>query len=108
MSTAKKVEHISIDDYLRLEERGEDRHEYVNGAVYAMVGKTARHNMIASAISAALRDHLKSKPCTVFVSGVTVRVGDIFYYPDVMAVCEHVDPDSLYRKQAPVLRPDEA
>lgn len=103
MTMAKKVEYISVDDYLRLEERGEDRHEYVNGVVYAMVGGTARHNMIASAISSALREHLKDKPYTVFMSDMKVQVGDIFYYPDVMAVCEQVDPDSLYQTQPALL-----
>lgn len=46
---SKKVERISVDDYLRLEERGEERHEYVHGAIYAMVGGTARHNLIITA-----------------------------------------------------------
>ncbi len=62
MSTVKKVERISVDDYLRLEQRGEERHEYVNGVVHAMVGVTARHNIITSAISSALREHLKGTP----------------------------------------------
>ncbi len=102
MSTANKVKYISVDDYLRLEERGEERHEYVHGVVYAMVGGTARHNMITSAISSALREHLRGKPCTVFMSDMKVQVGDVFYYPDVMAVCTPVDPNSLYQTQ-PVL-----
>lgn len=102
MSIVKKLEYISVDDYLRLEERGENRHEYVKGVVYAMLGGTARHNMITSAISSALRERLKGTSCTVCMSDVKVQVGDIFYYPDVMAVCERVDPDSLYQTQ-PVL-----
>ena len=102
MGIVKKVERISIDDYLRLEERGEQRHEYVNGMIYAMVGGTARHNVIATAISSALREHLRGTPCTVFMSDMKVQVGDVFYYPDVMAVCEPVDPDSLFQTR-PVL-----
>jgi Uma2 family endonuclease len=102
MSTVKKVERISVDDYLRLEERGEERHEYVNGVVYAMVGGTARHNMITGTISSALREHLKGTPCTVFMSDMKVQVGEVFYYPDVMVVCEHIDLDSLFQTQ-PVL-----
>lgn len=102
MSIVKKVERISVDDYLRLEERGEQRHEYVNGVVYAMVGGTARHNMIATAISSALREHLRGTSCTVFMSDMKVQGGDVFYYPDVMVVCEPVDPNSLFQTQ-PVL-----
>ena len=102
MSIVKKLEPISVDDYLRQEEYSEVRHEYVQGVVYAMVGGTARHNMITSAISSELREHLKHTPCTVFMSDMKVQAGDIFYYPDVMAVCEYFDPDSLYQTQ-PVL-----
>lgn len=102
MSTAKKVEYIAVNDYLRLEERGEQRHEYVHGVIYAMVGGTARHNMITSAISSALREHLKGKPCAVFMADMKVQAGNVFYYPDVMAVCTPVEPSSLYQTQ-PVL-----
>jgi Uma2 family endonuclease len=31
-----------------------------------------------------------------------MQTGEIFYYPDVMVVCEAVDPDSAYQTQ-PVL-----
>ena len=102
MSIVIKVERISVDDYLRSEERGEERHEYVNGVIYAMVGGTARHNMINGTISSLLRAHLRGSPCTVFMSDMKVRAGDVFYYPDVMVVCEKVDPDSLYQTD-PVL-----
>ncbi len=102
MSTAKKGEPISVSDYLREEERGEQRHEYVNGVIYAMVGGTARHNMITGTILSALREHLKDTPCTVFMSDMKVQAGDVFYYPDVMAVCTPVEPNSLYQTQ-PVL-----
>lgn len=102
MGSIKKVEPISINDYLRLEERGEERHEYVHGAIYAMVGGTARHNLITTAITSALRAHLKDTPCTVFMSDMKVRVDDVFYYPDVMTVCTQVDPGSLFQTE-PVL-----
>ena len=102
MSTLTKLEPISIDDYLRQEERGEVRHEYVKGVVYAMVGGTARHNLITSAIASTLRSHLKGASCSVFMSDMKVQTDESFYYPDVMVVCSPVDPGSLYQTQ-PVL-----
>ncbi|MEE9494210.1 MAG: Uma2 family endonuclease [Gammaproteobacteria bacterium] len=102
MSTVQKVEPLSIKDYLALENRGEERHEYVNGSIYAMVGGTARHNQITSAISSALRTHLKGKSCTVFMSDMKVQAESVFYYPDVMVVCSPVDLDSLFQSE-PVL-----
>ena len=102
MSTVQKVEPLSIENYLASESRGEERHEYVNGTVFAMVGGTARHNQITSAIFSALRTHLKNKPCTVFMSDMKVQVDRVFYYPDVMVVCSPVDPESLFQTE-PVL-----
>ena len=102
MSIVTRLEPVSIDDYLCQEERGEIRHEYVKGVVYAMVGGTARHNLITSAIASALRLHLKGTPCNVFMSDMKVQTGESFYYPDVMVICKPVDPDSLYQTQ-PVL-----
>lgn len=102
MGTIQKVEPLSVENYLELEQRGEVRHEYVNGATYAMVGGTARHNQIASTIFSALRSHLKKKPCTVFISDMKVRVDNVFYYPDVMVVCSPVNPNSLFQTD-PVL-----
>lgn len=102
MGTVQKVEPLSIENYLELEQRGEVRHEYVNGATYAMVGGTARHNQIASTIFSALRSHLQKKPCTVFISDMKVRVDNVFYYPDVMVVCSPIKPNSLFQTE-PVL-----
>ena len=87
---------------MKAEERGEVRHEYVNGLIYAMVGGTARHNLITSTVTSTLKRHLKGKPCHVFMSDMKVRVDDTFYYPDVMVVCETIDMKSLYQT-APTL-----
>jgi Uma2 family endonuclease len=73
MSIVTKLEPISVDVYLHQEERGEIRYEYVKGVIYAMVGGTARHNLITSAIGSALREHLKGTPCTVFMSDMKVQ-----------------------------------
>jgi len=38
---------VSVDDYLLGEENSPVKHEYVDGAVFAMAGATAEHNEIA-------------------------------------------------------------
>lgn len=52
---------MSEQDYLALEARSPERHEYVDGNVYAMTGASLRHNVIAGNIFALLRAH-KSLP----------------------------------------------
>ena len=80
---------IALFDYLRREESGEVRHEYVGGEVHAMVGGTLRHNRIAQNITRLLTDRFEGTPCQVFMEGVKLHVqaADAVYYPDVLVYC---------------------
>jgi Uma2 family endonuclease len=70
MTVTEPVRRIAIDEYLAGEERSEVRHEYVDGAVYAMVGSTVGHNLIASRVHALLMAHLEGSPCRTFRSAM--------------------------------------
>ena len=87
---------LSPEDYLLGEDGAEQKHEYLNGVVYAMAGGTNRHARIGMNISAALWSRLRSKRCQPFNSDALIRVRqgeDLrFYYPDVSVVC---DPNAL-------------
>ncbi len=96
MRSNKVFSRLPIEGYLDLEERSESRHEFVDGVVVAMVGGTARHNQISTAITSLLRDHLKNKSNTVFMSDRKVSTEYSFYYPDVMVVCNPINPKSLF------------
>lgn len=100
MSVVKKLEKISIDDYLNSEELGDVRHEFVDGVIYAMVGASVRHNLITGALFSALRTHLRGSPCYVFQSDMKVRVEHAFYYPDLMVTCSGIDPAARYVSDA--------
>lgn len=78
------------------EELAEVRHEYVAGAVYAMVGTTLRHNQIAGNLFARLNTHLAGSGCRVYISDVKVRADEVFYYPDVVVTCESARPNAVY------------
>jgi Uma2 family endonuclease len=86
----EKLEYVSPDDYLRMEAQSPLRHEYVAGGVYAMTGATLRHNVIGGNLFSALRAHLKTSPCRVFMEGVKLHVArdNAYYYPDVMVSCD--------------------
>jgi Uma2 family endonuclease len=99
MATVRKVELLKVEDYLALEEKSDERHEYVDGHIYAMVGGTARHNAITLAVASSLREHLRGGSSRVFMSDMTLRTGSSFYYPDVMVVCAAVDPGSLFQTE---------
>jgi Uma2 family endonuclease len=69
-----------------------------------MVGARDSHNTIALNIAFRLRESLRGRGCSVFVSDVKVRVerADAYYYPDVFVTCDPRDADP-YVKHYPVL-----
>lgn len=87
MSTKAKINLLSEDDYIQGELHSDVRHEYMQGYVYAMVGTSKRHNLIAISILTALRTHLRASACKVYLSDVKVKIKDIFFYPDLQVSC---------------------
>jgi Uma2 family endonuclease len=102
MTAAKQK--LSIEEYLVQEERTQERHEYVAGEVFAMVGATPLHNQISLNLASALRTALKGRPCRVFMSDIKLQVSkaDAFYYPDVFVSCGDAAPgkDSRFASDA--------
>ena len=78
---------LSVEEYLEREKRSDVRHEFIEGYVYAMVGASRRHNLIALAIERLLHTALRGSSCRAFVSDLKVQVDDRFYYPDVVVSC---------------------
>lgn len=91
MSAARKLQPISVEDYLAGELVSQVKHEYVGGEVYAMAGATNAHNIIAGNVFASLHTGLRRKPCRPFNSDTKIRIRLQsrwrFYYPDVSVVC---------------------
>ena len=91
---------IRAEDYLEGEKQAEQRHEYVNGRVYAMVGASKRHNIISGNLYTALRQAARGGPCQVWMVDVKVHIrtaGDErFYYPDLVASCDAAEEAAYY------------
>ncbi|WP_051822620.1 Uma2 family endonuclease [Desulfonatronum thiodismutans] len=101
MGRPQPVETISIQEYLSGELESDLRHEYIDGAVYAMVGTSDRHGLIALNIATALRPHVRGTPCQLFMSDMKVRIQlqgkTIFYYPDLVLSCDPKDRQPYFR-----------
>jgi Uma2 family endonuclease len=83
--------YYSFEDYLAAERECTDaKHEYVAGQVFAMVGATFNHNLIAANLARKLGNQLESGPCTVLSSDMRLRVltADTCAYPDVVVLCD--------------------
>lgn len=91
MTAAKKLNLISVEDYLAGELVSPIKHEYLGGVVYAMAGGKNAHNIIATNITVAIGSRLRGRKCRPFNSDTKVRVRLPtqwrFYYPDCFVAC---------------------
>jgi len=55
MQKALYYDLVRVEDYLEGEEASELKHEFIDGAVYAVAGATIEHNLIALNIATSLR-----------------------------------------------------
>ncbi len=92
MSTVRINETVSVDEYLAGELVSQVKHEYVAGAVFAMVGAKNAHNRIAGNAFLAFGTRLKGRGCTPYNSDTKIRIrtkGHVrFYYPDMSVICQ--------------------
>ena len=80
-----------------MEEASPAKHEYVAGQFHALMGATARHNLIASNILAQLWTAARDEACRVYGSDMRLRIGDdAVYYPDIQVVCDPADAEQMY------------
>jgi len=105
MSLAISQIRHTVEEYLALERASEERHEYLDGQIYAMAGESPNHGDICINLIAELRTQLKGKPCRVWTKDTKVCSGPLplrpharkglFSYPDLVIVCgepQFVDP----------------
>jgi Uma2 family endonuclease len=98
--TAKKKKLMTVEEYLRFEERSKFKHEYMDGEVFRLhaplpkvvhrAGNHANRVFIVSNLCFFLRLALreKEKNCLVGATEMRVMLRDGCYaYPDVFAVC---------------------
>jgi Uma2 family endonuclease len=90
MSAVKKLDLISVEDYLAGEPVSPIKHEYLGGVVYAMAGARNAHNIIATSTLGSLHGRLRGKRCRPFNSDTKIRVRlpfhVRFYYPDASVI----------------------
>jgi Uma2 family endonuclease len=100
MARAIKGLLLTPEQYIQAEERGECRHEYAGGFVYAQAGASGIHNLLALALATRLTTHLQGSLCRTYMADMKVRIKtwdlDLFYYPDVMVPCDPHTPHEYY------------
>lgn len=93
MSIPQPREHFDAQAYLAWEAEQTERHEFVDGEVFAMTGARDSHNRVAGNVYVALRTLLKGTPCCTFMSDMKLHIAssDAYVYPDVFVSCHAND-----------------
>jgi Uma2 family endonuclease len=96
---------LTAEEFIAWENGQSERHEFVNGEVFAMAGAEDRHVTVAGNFYIALREHLRGTPCRTFMSDMKLQVtaANSYFYPDVMVTCNGADAASPLSKAEPVL-----
>ena len=107
MSSAHQFKPISVDDYLAGELLAKNKHEYVDGRIYAIAGGKNVHHRIGSRVLGSLYQQLASSHCEVLNSDTKVRIRaerrTYFYYPDAIVVCNPNPDDDTFQDQPVVI-----
>jgi Uma2 family endonuclease len=93
MGQAAESLRFTREEYLEWEARQTERHEYVNGEIFALAGARRGHAIIALNIASELRNQLRGKPCRPFMADMKLQIdaADAFFYPDVLVTCDERD-----------------
>lgn len=89
MSAAQTLDYVSLEQYIRMEDTAQVRHEYVGGRLRLMAGAAPQHNDIVENLSAAFFARLRDCGCRGSINDQRVQIeetGDTFY-PDYLIKC---------------------
>lgn len=102
MALPKTKPCFTVQQYLALERTSSERHEYLDGVIFAMAGESLSHGRISINLGAILREQLKGQPCEVLAKDTKVLSGPdapgrlhnrgLFSYPDLVVFCGEPEP----------------
>ena len=97
----------SFRDYLAVEEMGPVRHEFLQGAIFAMAGGTPEHAALSAAFVVLLGTNLRGTQCRPYSADLRVRIPatGLATYADAAVICGELerDPESPTHVTNPTL-----
>lgn len=77
------------EDYLTFEREASERHEFLDGEIFAMAGESLSHSRVCMNLAREVGNKLKGKPCEALSPNMKVRTtsASLFSYPDLTIVC---------------------
>ncbi|MDR5639397.1 Uma2 family endonuclease [Thermosynechococcus sp. QKsg1] len=100
MVTAKETgdRYFTPEEYFAWEEQQLEKHELIDGRVYAMAGGSKNHSIIKLNFGNLIKPHLRGRGCQVFNSDLRVNILHTtnFTYPDLSVTCDDRDRQSPF------------
>lgn len=89
MMSALPEQYLSLEEYFKLDETSDNKHEYYQGAVFAMTGASKNHNLITLDVGSSLLTQLTGKPCQPYPSDFRLKIEafELYTYPDLSVIC---------------------
>jgi Uma2 family endonuclease len=82
---------MSLEAFLDWENTQDEKHEFVRGEVFAMVGGRRVHGAILLNVASSLKQQLRGTPCRAFADSMKLQIGQDIFYPDVFVTCDAAD-----------------
>jgi Uma2 family endonuclease len=95
---------LTLAEFLAWEERQPTKHEYRDGAVFALAGATDNHGQIIMNLSAIIRPALRGSRCRGYSNDMMVVAPfPASRYPDMLVTCDERDFEDRLIKKHPKL-----
>ncbi|WP_081677592.1 Uma2 family endonuclease [Dolichospermum circinale] len=85
--------HLTPEEYFTWEEKQLEKHELIDGQVYAMTGGSVNHSRIAIRFATMVDTHLDASSCIIGNSDLRVNIvgTNNYTYPDISVTCDDRD-----------------
>ncbi len=93
IAAKEKFPKLTTEEYFIWEEKQLEKHEYINGQIYAMTGGTVNNGRFAVRFTAMFEAHLSNTNCIVGNSDIKIKMVDShnYSYPDASITCDGID-----------------
>lgn len=97
LAKLKIEEKHSVEEYLEFERNSAERHQFIDGEIFAMAGESIKHSTVNTNLIGEIHNQLKGKNCRAFSPNMKVQSGHyfkqkknakgLFSYPDLTVIC---------------------
>ena len=97
IAAKENLPQLTPEEYFAWEEKQLEKHEYIDGQVYAMSGGSVNHGRIAIRLTAMFDNHLENSGCITGNSDVKINIFEAsnYTYPDASVTCDDSPEETL-------------